>query len=146
MERIKKADKSNIEIVVHMANKLWPSSDFQELRSEFIDILSSEEDLVYLYEIEGKYIGFIHVSLRNDYVEGCSSSPTGYIEGIYVEEGYRLQGVANKLVHTGESWARSKGCKEMGSDVELNNKVSEIFHNKIGYIEANRVICFIKSL
>ena len=34
-------------------------------------------------------IGFAQCTLRNDYVEGSSSSPVGYLEGIYVKDEYR---------------------------------------------------------
>ena len=37
-------------------------------------------------------IGFAQCQLRYDYVEGTKSSPVGYLEGIFVKEGYRSKG------------------------------------------------------
>lgn len=80
------------------------------------------------------------VSIRYYYVEGSNTSPVGFIEGIYVKEGYRLKGVAKSLVRQGEKWAKTKGCNQIGSEVELYNVDSYNFHKSIGYTEMNRII------
>lgn len=139
----------NVKDCTSLAHKLWPDSEYQELLEEFMDMLSSEQNHVFLY-YEGddtkEYLGFLHLSLRTDYVEGSLSSPVAYIEGIYVEENHRRRGIAGALVKEAEEWAREKGCSEMGSDCELTNNLSEEFHKKIGFKEANRLICFIKEI
>ena len=61
-------------------------------------------------------------------------------------EGYRAQGVAKQLLAACESWAREKGCAEFASDCELDNVQSLRFHLKMGFEEANRIICFTKKL
>ena len=38
------------------------------------------------------------------------------------------------------------GCSEFASDCELSNEASLAFHLKMGFAEANRVICFAKTL
>ncbi|MGL4798787.1 MAG: aminoglycoside 6'-N-acetyltransferase, partial [Cellulosilyticaceae bacterium] len=84
--------------------------------------------------------------LRYDYVEGTESSPVGYLEGIYVDEKHRMQGMARQLLKYCEKWAREQGCAEFASDCELDNTESLRFHLKVGFIEANRMICFNKRL
>ena len=42
--------------------------------------------------------------------------------------------------------AIEKGCREFASDCELDNEVSLKFHLKVGFAEANRIICFTKQL
>ncbi|HOY90039.1 MAG TPA: GNAT family N-acetyltransferase, partial [Bacillota bacterium] len=75
-----------------------------------------------------------------------SSSPVGYLEGICVVEGHRRKGVAKKLLKGCEDWVRSKGLVELASDCELTNKTSIAFHEKLGFKEANRVVCFVKDV
>lgn len=144
--RIEQANQINLDAVTHFALKLWPEHEWAELRSEFEELLTSEKDKVCLAAMDDRYIGFLHMSLRFDYVEGSSSSPVGYVEGIYVDENYRNQGVSRKLVEAGEVWAKSKGCKELGSDTGWDNQVSQAFHQKIGFKEAGRIVAFIKEI
>ena len=84
--------------------------------------------------------------MRHDYVEGCETSPVGYLEGVSVKETYRNRGVAKRLVEECEQWAREKGCREFASDCELSNAASLNFHLQIGFQEQNRIICFKKML
>ncbi|MBQ8549445.1 MAG: GNAT family N-acetyltransferase, partial [Lachnospiraceae bacterium] len=70
----------------------------------------------------------------------------GYLEGIFVEESYRNKGCAKELLKQCEVWAKDMGCTEFASDCELTNTGSLAFHLKMGFEEANRVICFTKKL
>jgi aminoglycoside 6'-N-acetyltransferase I len=84
--------------------------------------------------------------LRHDYVEGTKTSPVGYLEGIYVREEYRRSGVAKELLECCEQWAKEKGCTEFASDCELTNEKSIAFHSAAGFSEANRIVCFTKTI
>ena len=91
-------------------------------------------------------IGFLEVHLR-DYAEGAeSSSPVGYLEGLYVDSEYRRQGIGGALVRAGEQWAWSQGCTEIASDAQIDNAVSIELHRRMGYAEVERQVCFLKRL
>ncbi len=96
--------------------------------------------------MDNRFIGFAHCSLRHDYVEGTDSSPVGYLEGIFVLEEYRRCGIAKALLAACEAWAKNLGCLEFASDCELTNQTSLFFHEKLGFAEANRIVCFCKTL
>ncbi len=104
------------------------------------------KEQAFIYKLNNEYIGFINLSIRTDYVEGSNSSPVGFVEGIYVKPEYRNKGIAKKLIIKGEEWAKSKGCTQIGSDIEMDNDISYKFHQKVGFNEANRIICFIKDI
>jgi aminoglycoside 6'-N-acetyltransferase I len=91
-------------------------------------------------------VAFAQVSLRTDYVEGTSGGTIGYLEAIYVKPEYRKNNVARELVSVCEAWAREQGCVEFASDCLLENTDSYNFHMKVGFTEANRIICFTKKL
>lgn len=95
---------------------------------------------------DGLLHGFIEVSLRRDYVEGCTSSPVGYVEGWYVTPDARRKGIGRELVGAAERWARAKGCKEMASDAELANKLGQTIHRALGYRECGTCVHFRKPL
>ena len=117
-----------------------------ELKNEFELKLDKDDFALFIKVIDEKIVGFCECSLRYDYVEGTSSSPVGYLEGIFVLEEYRNLGIASSLLAESEMWAKKKGCTEFASDCELENNDSLKFHLKAGFKEANRIICFKKDL
>lgn len=138
--------EEHLEQWTRLGVMLWPGHSFAELRESFLQILRSPKETAFLCRVGQDYAGFINVSIRVDYVEGSESSPTGYVEGIYVKELYRRQGIAKRLLEQGEAWALSRGCTQMGSDIEADNGGSYEFHTKAGFQEVNRLICFIKDI
>jgi aminoglycoside 6'-N-acetyltransferase I len=146
MEIIEKANPKDIEVLLRMAIALWPDYSAEDLKDTFSKILASDKFNVLLFRSAEKYVGFIYLSVRTDYVEGSDSTPTGYIEGIYVRPDYRKTGIAQKLLAAGEEWLKEEGCKQIGSDIYLDNQVSYAFHTSIGFKEAGRLIAFIKNL
>lgn len=140
------ASSEHWQDLVRMAYSLWPDNSIEELEDEFTSLVKSAKDQIYIAKCLGDCVGFVHVSLREDYVEGSDSSPVGYLEGIYVKPSYRRQGIGKKLTAKAESWAALKGCSQFASDTELENKQSIHFHRQVGFCEANRLVCFIKKL
>ena len=96
----------------------------------------------FLYFVRNEAVAFIILSLRNDYVEGTSSSPVGYLEGIYVKPEYRNQGIAREMVQYAIKWAAENGCTEFASDCLLENEESRKFHSRIGFSEKNTIVHF----
>ena len=143
---IQKAEIKDLPILAELACQLWPDHTVEKMYTEFAEIFAKPDAAFFLaYENENA-IGFTQCQLRHDYVEGTESSPVGYLEGIFVAEKYRKQGVARDLLSACETWAKSKGCAEFASDCELDNVQSLQFHLNVGFEEANRIICFTKKL
>ncbi len=125
---------------------IWPEHTLDELAEIISSYMNSESSAVFAEIVNGQYVGVALCCLRHDYVEGCKTSPVGYLEDISIHEEYRHQGIARKLVSECEQWAREKGCSEFASDCELTNISSWNFHLSVGFQEENRIICFRKTL
>jgi len=143
---IKKAAVEDAEAVAGLAIQMWKSHTIEELTDEFRDYLNKESCVVFIALLEGLAMGFAQCGLRNDYVEGTDTSPVGYLEGIFVTGEYRNRGVAKDMLKACQEWAKEQGCTEFASDCEQVNKDSLKFHLKMGFEEANRIICFTKKL
>ncbi|OOX96622.1 GNAT family N-acetyltransferase [Campylobacter coli] len=143
---VKKANKNDNEAIANLALLLWSNHNLKDLEQEFLEILDSKKVAIFLKYIGTEAVGFVYVSLRNDYVEGSSSSPVGYLEGIFIKEEFRKRGFAKELLEFCEKWAKKQGAKEFASDCELENQKSLSFHKALGFSEANRIVCFIKKL
>ena len=143
---IRQALSTDAAAVAELALLLWPDNEIDELVQEFTELLSDPDCAVFLDTDRDVFTGFAQCHLRRDYVEGTDTSPVGYLEGIYVRPENRSQGRARALLQACENWSASVGCSEFASDCELDNEVSFLFHLKMGFIEANRIICFTKQL
>ena len=143
---IRKAESKDLPTIAELACRLWPDNTAQEMQEEMAGIMAQSDAAFFLAYDEENAIGFAQCQLRHDYVEGTDSSPVGYLEGIYVADGYRKQGIAKELLAACENWAKIKGCAEFASDCELDNVQSLQFHLNVGFEEANRIICFAKKL
>lgn len=143
---IKKATCEDAQTAARLAVQMWKSNTVDELKQEFADYINAERGVIFLAVSDHQAVGFAQCGLRHDYVEGTDSSPVGYLEGVFVAEAYRNGGVAKELLDACQKWAKVQGCEEFASDCELSNDVSLKFHLKMGFDEANRVICFVKRL
>ncbi len=94
----------------------------------------------------GAALGFAEVALRTDYVNGCETSPVGFLEAIYVVPAARRLGVARALARAVEAWTAAQGCTELGSDALFDNTDSHAMHGALGFEETERVVFFRKVL
>lgn len=142
---IKRAANSEIVDLAELAAEMWDST-VSELTASFADLMNSENGACFIAYHGDLPVGFAQCQLRHDYVEGTETSPVGYLEGIFVREGFRRLGIASRLLTECQEWAKTKGCTEFASDCEISNDDSLKFHLKMGFAEANRIICFSKKL
>ena len=135
-----------LDTVINLALRLWPDNIYEDLIDEFKSLIHHDNQRVFLYHDNHLNVGFAHVSLRVDYVEGTETSPVGFLEGIYVLPEYRNCGIARALITTCEQFAKENGCTEFASDCELTNIDSILMHEKLGFEETNRIVCFKKKI
>ena len=142
---IQQSDSADWE---RMRQQLWPSPA-GEHAAEIELFFSGErrdpaEVLIAIGE-SGRAVGFAELSIR-PYAEGCYSGRVAYLEGWFVEGSHQGKGFGGALVKAAEEWARSQGCTEFASDTEIGNAVSAAAHERLGFEEVNRIICFRKVL
>ena len=142
---IRKASPADSLLLAQLACRMWTHNP-TELEPEFADITASPEAACFLAFDGEKAVGFAQCQLRHDYVEGCDTSPVGFLEGVYVDDTHRRSGVARALLSACEDWARNVGCTEFASDCEIDNLDSLAWHLKAGFQEMGRTIWFAKKL
>lgn len=143
---VQKATAADAHILAKMAVQMWSGHTVDELEAEFSETLLCEHSAFFIKYSNHVPAGFAQCGLRSDYVEGTESSPVGYLEGIFVNTDDRKKGYASQLLLACEQWAKDMGCTEFASDCELDNIDSLKFHMAMGFDEANRIICFRKSI
>jgi aminoglycoside 6'-N-acetyltransferase I len=123
---------------------LWPDGSEHERRIEAETLLRRLGRAVVFFARSSELatIGFAEATLRDDYVNGCTTSPVAFLEGIYVRSGWRRRGVARHLCNAIEKWAAENGCSEFASDTELDNLASQRMHVALGFQETERVVYY----
>jgi aminoglycoside 6'-N-acetyltransferase I len=127
---------------------LWPEPSDEEHLGEMAEFVEAPDRYAQFIarSADGRGIGLAEASIRTDYVPGTDSSPVGYLEGLYVDADQRRQGVARQLVDAVAKWAITKGCVELASDTWLENLVGQAVHERLGFVEAERVVFYCRSL
>jgi aminoglycoside 6'-N-acetyltransferase I len=140
---IETAGEASLDEWSLLRHRLWPDASPAEHRAELQDVSNNEVGFI-AYDPAGMAIGFAEASLRHDYVNGCDTSPVAFLEGVYVEEAFRGQGVAAALIAEVTRWAISKGVSELASDADIANVNSHRMHLALGFEETERVVYFRK--
>jgi len=133
-----------------MRARLWPDADADELARECRAFVAGTKrgivDAAFLSLNDSvQPIGFIELSVRA-FSDGCDSMPVPHVEGWYVEESARGQGLGKALMRAAEEWARERGYTELASDSELNNDAAQRAHSACGFEEVDRLVKFRKPL
>jgi len=136
----------NLKEWVDLRVMLFPDGSFDEEFDLHKKVLTSEDHIGLLYQKNSRYVGFMYLSIRNDYVNGTDTSPVAFVEAIYVLPDYRHQGIGKEFIEYAEKYAAQRGITQLASDCFIDNDLSEHFHKSCGFIEKERVICFVKNI
>ena len=130
-----------------MRQALWPEESAEGHRAEMAAWCGDPARCAAFLATgeSGNPVGFVEVALRTEYVNGTTSSPVGYVEGLYVVPAARKQGVARALMGAAEGWVRDRGCRELVSDVAWDNRISQAAHQALGFRETERTIFYVKG-
>jgi aminoglycoside 6'-N-acetyltransferase I len=152
MANVRIAQPSDRTPLAKMRASLWPKASFEdhltELDASFGNVSAATLPAVTLVSCDhnGKLAGFLEVGLRS-HADGCDPRrPVGYVEGWFVDEAFRNQGIGGELMRAAEAWARSHGCLEMASDVLIDNHGSQRAHETLGFEVVDRCVHFRKNL
>jgi aminoglycoside 6'-N-acetyltransferase I len=127
--------------------QLWPHQSLDELRRDGDALLARGDGAVaFVAKSEGSPVGFAEATIRVDFVNGSSTSPVTFLEGLYVAPQCRRQGVARALCSAVERWGAAHGCTEFASDALLENEQGHVVHRALGFAETERVVYFLKSI
>jgi aminoglycoside 6'-N-acetyltransferase I len=125
-----------------MRTALWPS----QTEADMAAWLARCDTVVIVAErAPGSLCGFVEVGERTN-ADGCETSPVAYVEGWYVDADVRRQHIGARLIEAAESFARAHGYRELASDSNLHNIISQRAHLQLGFEELDRVVLYRKAL
>jgi aminoglycoside 6'-N-acetyltransferase I len=137
---------SDRAVWVQMRLALWPHENAEALAKGIDDIVGSNDAWGFIAETaDGTPAGFAELTIRK-FANGCETQPVPFLEGIWVKEPLRREGVGARLIGHVEAFLTARGFREMGSDTEIDNRTSQIAHRGWGFSEKERVVYFRKTL
>lgn len=146
MNTVKRAGREDGADWCMMRDALWPHATGTNAADIAAQLNDADLAAFIAYDTTGRPLGFAEAAIRRDYVNGCTTSPVGFLEGVYVVPEARRQGVASQLIAAVESWVREQGCSELASDAAIDNTASHKLHEALGFAETQRVVFFRRLL
>jgi aminoglycoside 6'-N-acetyltransferase I len=150
--KVRHAEIADQDQLAKMRELLWPESSMEDHRKEVAEVLRSGRygtlpmAILVSQGEAGTLTGFLEVGLRS-HADGCDpAQPVGFVEGWFVHEAFRRQGIGSALMRSAEEWARSHGCVEMASDTWLDDETSIDAHQSLGFEVVDRCVHFRKPL
>jgi aminoglycoside 6'-N-acetyltransferase I len=137
--------------VTRMFHALWPkesrAAHARDVRATLAGSPRTTLPLVvFVAEANARLVGFAEVGLRS-HADGCDARrPVGYLEGWYVERGWRKRGIGRRLMAMAAKWCRAQGAREIASDTWATNRDSVTAHCALGFEVVDRVVNFRRAL
>ena len=125
-----------------MRTALWAD----QTEADMVAWLARKDAAVFVAQRDGGGLcGFVEVGERS-HADGCITNPVAYLEGWYVDPDVRRHSIGAQLVRAVEDWARSRFYRELASDTQIHNLISQAAHQRLGFEEAERSVLYRKAL
>ena len=149
---VRHAQISDQTEIAKMCALLWPDSPMEEHHREIGHLLKSGMSgtlpaaILVSHEDDGALTGFLQVGLRS-HADGCDTAqPVGFVEGWFVYESLRGQGIDAAVMARPMLGRAHRGCAEMASDTWIDHTDSQKAHQALGFEVVDRCVHFRKTL
>jgi GNAT superfamily N-acetyltransferase len=126
---VRRATTSDAARVAALSGILGYPVDCESMQRRLEQLGEREEHVVFVAEMKGEVIGWIHGAEHELIVVGRM----GEICGLVVAEGQRTSGVGRRLVEAVEQWAWERGLDQVSVRSNIIRTESHPFYEKIGY-------------
>lgn len=113
-----------------------------ELVARRLSLLDSSREQVFVAELDGSVVGFVHIELYN--LIYCEAGAN--ILGLAVASDYQRQGIGNALMTRAELWAQEQAVSFVRLNSGSNRKEAHSFYRNLGYDNEKLQIRFMKML
>jgi GNAT superfamily N-acetyltransferase len=105
-------------------------------------IQQDEQHAVYVAELSGHVVGWVHVYVCKLLV----ADPQAEVGGLVVDENCRRYGVGRLLMQQAEQWTCEKGCWAVYLRSNVVREGAHAFYEGIGYSNVKTSMTFCKAL
>ena len=127
--RIRLARPSDAMQLAELAGELGYPTTAKEIRQRLGQLRPAAIHAVFVADVAGKLIGWIHVS-RNYLLE---SAVRAEVNGLIVSSAARSQGAGKQLLRAAEEWARKQKCTGVNLRSNVIRDRAHAFYLREGY-------------
>ena len=140
---VRQARKDDFEAVLPLFQALQPKEPLgrEAVKAFYEEMLASDKHFAWVAVVDGQVAGYMDVVFRTYHF---AFGFTARIETTIVDEKFRRQGIASKLIEKCEEKALELGCKVIELDSGLQREPAHQFYESKGY--AKRGYLFWKRL
>lgn len=136
---IRIASTADAEQIAQLCGQLGYPATSSETEERLRAVSRSSEHVVYVAEVGGRLVGWIHVYARPSLTTEYSAE----VAGLVVDEQYRSGGVGQALLAEAERWAKDKGCRSVRLRSNVTRERAHAFYERLGYetVKTSRSFC-----
>lgn len=130
--KVRNVAAEDFEAIFPLFEQLWPGKtlDLAELNKVYLRGVSSENDVLFSLEEDGKILGFCAYAIVNNlWQEGCIA----YIYALVIDEKYRGKGLGSRLINEAIGDAKERGLKRVELDSGFQRERAHRFYLKLGF-------------
>ena len=105
-------------------------------------ILSRDDQVFFVAEVEGRPVGWLHAALWED----IEAEAFVVIGGLVVDRNHRGKGVGRRLMDEAEEWTRTHGCSIIRLWSSSARTAAHRFYEELGYRNIKTQYSFAKAL
>jgi len=128
--KIRRAKNADVARLMMLSGELGYPVTEKQMKARLRRILPKKDHIVLVAEVDGKVIGWLHLSIC-DFLETASFVE---INGLIVADGYRSAGAGAKLVEAGKKWALQKKCPLMHVRSNVVRERAHAFYERQGFM------------
>jgi N-acetylglutamate synthase-like GNAT family acetyltransferase len=126
---VRRAKTTDAAGVAALSGILGYPVDRETMQSRLERLGEREEHVVFVAEMNGEVVGWIHGAEHPNLV----ADRMGEICGLVVAEGQRTSGVGRRLVEAVEQWAGGRNLDQVSVRSNIVRTESHPFYEKVGY-------------
>jgi GNAT superfamily N-acetyltransferase len=127
--------------VADLSNQLGYPVEPARLAKRFADVVDHGHASIFVAEIAGRVVGWIHVAITPMLEMDLGAE----ILGLVVDQDHRSAGVGAALLAEGEKWARASGCTAVRVRSRIARERAHAFYERNGYTRVKTQHAFEKS-
>lgn len=98
----------------------------------FQNLYNKENNIIYIAKIDEKIVGYIYVKLI---IDDTNIEKEAFINGLYVLEENRNNGIATSLIKEAKKWCIDNGAKYISLNVLFKNEQAISLYKKLNFEE-----------
>ena len=115
----------------HKVFKTRPNHD-HILKAELHTRLKEKGTQVFVYELEGNWVGMIICQLKQS-IKGFELQRKGYIYETIIQKTHRGKGIGKELFETARNWLQDSGADHIELQVSVKNNAAIRFWEELGF-------------